>query len=275
MTGCDCTADNPTPPRSGYGADWDVFGQQWERAFTRWPLMTAIGARSLCLEAAPHVLRRSHPCVIVPWLDACTAVQGQQFKDQGYVRVRILLRRNMCVYTNTVQATTSVTGPARVTRSTTPPATLVRAGQLLCAPHGMVSARGPQLIHCRFSCAGSCSSLVLAAAGLTLSCVPAASVPHPHPHHARPTTDECKHETIHAGGECGVPYAARYYTPPPFTGEPRGPRTSYYSFNAGPVHFLLLDSESPGGPGSPQGRCGGSARVGWWWAQALEGEMIV
>ena len=47
-----------------------------------------------------------------------------------------------------------------------------------------------------------------------------------------------------SGGECGVAVGRRFHTP--------GHR-SYYSFEAGPIHFLIIDSEIPTEPTSPQG----------------------
>lgn len=41
----------------GYGADWDVFGQQFEEAFTMWPLLTGglgLSVRACC----------SNPCKV-------------------------------------------------------------------------------------------------------------------------------------------------------------------------------------------------------------------
>jgi hypothetical protein len=47
-----------------------------------------------------------------------------------------------------------------------------------------------------------------------------------------------------------VPFTHRFVTP---ASRPRlDPRLSYYSFNTGAVHFLVLDSETPAGPGTPQ-----------------------
>ncbi len=33
----------PPAPYSGFAADWDFFGEQFERAFTRWPLAVGMG----------------------------------------------------------------------------------------------------------------------------------------------------------------------------------------------------------------------------------------
>ncbi|KAL6749963.1 Metallo-dependent phosphatase-like protein [Haematococcus lacustris] len=53
------------------------------------------------------------------------------------------------------------------------------------------------------------------------------------------------------GGECNVPFLKRWHTP---ANVKQDPFTSYYSFRQGPVHFMVLDSESPSHPDSPQGR---------------------
>lgn len=55
-----------------------------------------------------------------------------------------------------------------------------------------------------------------------------------------------------SGGECGVPYVARFAMPYPDHSRALHNRSLYYSFNYGPVHFAMLDSESDFLPGSPQ-----------------------
>lgn len=44
-----------------------------------------------------------------------------------------------------------------------------------------------------------------------------------------------------------------------------GTERSFYSFDMGGVHFLVLDTESPSDPGSPQGAfvAADLAKVGW------------
>ena len=62
------------------------------------------------------------------------------------------------------------------------------------------------------------------------------------------------------GGECGIPFLHRYYTPAnkrllASVNKTTGPTSAqYYSFDRGPVHFLLLDTEMPSNPGSEQAR---------------------
>ncbi|KAI8476656.1 MAG: Metallo-dependent phosphatase-like protein [Monoraphidium minutum] len=66
------------------------------------------------------------------------------------------------------------------------------------------------------------------------------------------TGDAFQDTSLDSGGECNVPFSHRYATPASY---PRpDPRTSFYSFDVGAVHFLVLDSEVPSGPDSPQGR---------------------
>jgi hypothetical protein len=91
-------------------------------------------------------------------------------------------------------------------------------------------------------------------------------------------THNSNHEQGDSGGECNVPYTYRFYTPAweaaqqptSAAGASRAralaaaslqdlpqrvnTNTSYYSFDMGGVHFLMLDSETPSHPSSPQGR---------------------
>jgi hypothetical protein len=61
-----------------------------------------------------------------------------------------------------------------------------------------------------------------------------------------PGTGDAFNELSHdSGGECGVAVGRRFHTP--------GHR-SYYSFEAGPVHFLIIDSEILTDQASPQGQ---------------------
>lgn len=53
--------------------------------------------------------------------------------------------------------------------------------------------------------------------------------------------------TIDSGGECGVPYTARF--PMPTSGQREQP---WYSFDHGPVHFAVISTEHHYTEGSPQ-----------------------
>lgn len=55
-----------------------------------------------------------------------------------------------------------------------------------------------------------------------------------------------------SGGECGVPYVARFAMPYLDDSRALKNRTLYYSFSYGPVHFAMLDSESDFLPNSTQ-----------------------
>jgi len=55
-----------------------------------------------------------------------------------------------------------------------------------------------------------------------------------------------------SGGECGVPYIARLPMPYSDASSTFKNRTVYYSYNYGPVHFAMMDSESDFLPGSAQ-----------------------
>ena len=53
---------------------------------------------------------------------------------------------------------------------------------------------------------------------------------------------------LHAGGECGVPTHKRFQMP-------GDPDKYWYSFDAGPVHFLQYNTELDFAPGSEQHKC--------------------
>lgn len=55
-----------------------------------------------------------------------------------------------------------------------------------------------------------------------------------------------------SGGECGVPYMARFAMPYLDNDRTFRNRTLYYSFHYGPLHIVMLDSESDFLQGSPQ-----------------------
>ncbi|GBF92766.1 hypothetical protein Rsub_05135 [Raphidocelis subcapitata] len=64
------------------------------------------------------------------------------------------------------------------------------------------------------------------------------------------TGDAFENKSRDSGGECNVPLTYRYVTPATW---PRlDPKRAFYSFNMGDVHFLILDSERPSSPGTPQ-----------------------
>lgn len=65
-----------------------------------------------------------------------------------------------------------------------------------------------------------------------------------------PGTGDVFEESLDSGGECNVPLTYRYYTPASY---PRLDRqVSFYSFNMGNIHFVVLDSETPSQRGSSQ-----------------------
>ncbi|KAF5840550.1 Metallo-dependent phosphatase-like protein [Dunaliella salina] len=65
------------------------------------------------------------------------------------------------------------------------------------------------------------------------------------------TGDAFGYSARDSGGECNVPFMWRWYSPANIH---RNPFKSFYSFNMGPVHILMLDSEIPSDPSSDQGR---------------------
>ncbi|MEW5301545.1 MAG: hypothetical protein WDW36_004400 [Sanguina aurantia] len=66
------------------------------------------------------------------------------------------------------------------------------------------------------------------------------------------TGDAFNNSSTDSGGECNIPHFHRYYSPAHTMYN--DPRKSYYSFDMGSVHFVILDGETPSEQGSDQGR---------------------
>ena len=60
--------------------------------------------------------------------------------------------------------------------------------------------------------------------------------------------------TIDSGGECGVPYAARFPMPTPADAASAPADQPWYSYDHGPVHFTVMSTEHHFGEGSAQHR---------------------
>ncbi|EGD81796.1 hypothetical protein PTSG_13240 [Salpingoeca rosetta] len=56
------------------------------------------------------------------------------------------------------------------------------------------------------------------------------------------------YNSVDSGGECGIPTVTRFPMPTPTGDQQKG----WYSFDMGPVHFLMMDTELECGPGSEQ-----------------------
>jgi hypothetical protein len=72
---------------------------------------------------------------------------------------------------------------------------------------------------------------------------------HEHNWPRNPYSGRFNESNLDSGGECGVPYAARFPMPPPADASPATP---WYSFDFGAVHFTTISTEHPFEPGTPQ-----------------------